>query len=1169
MSPRFLTSCTAFSCSAPRFAGHSWRKTSTGYPAWEIPYSATAAAPYSFLGGTPTVEILESGPARLSLGVTRFNAGSTFTERIRLAAGGGGDRLEWDVSVTWGTRQTLLKVVFPLSATNSMATYDLGLGTIQRPNSNANLYEVPAQQWADLTSAEGAFGVTLMSDSKYGWDKPDSRTLRLTIFHTPGVGSSFVYQATNGFGSHRFTFGLMGHTNDWRGASPWAAARLNQPLQAFQTAPHAGTLGKSFSFLACNNSNVMVKAMKKAENSTEIVVRLQELSGQPQAAQLTFATPINTARLVTGTEDHLASLSPSGGTLALSLSPYQPITLAVTLASPASFIPRSTSTPVPLAFNLDVISTDANRTDGDFEAGYSYPAELMPATLVRGGITFQLGATNDGGLNALACQGQTLSLPSGYDRLYFLAASASNDLTAAFSIGGQPVNVSVQHFSGFIGQWNPPLLKPDEVAWVCTHRHAPAGNDAYRFCYLFKYRVDLPPGASTLTLPEAPNLRLFALSVARNTTADTTASGGPLDQNEPPWANAGPDRRVNADPSLQATVQLDATGSADPDGQIASFVWTTNGIVLATGPRPTVSLPMGTNQLVLAVTDDRGHVSRDALSIIVVTPLDVLLTAVPTNGATAPLTVQFGAQATGGKATTADTTDDQSGTVTAQGQNGNSGEVAGNAFDNSPASKWLDFANGNPSTRASWIQYHYADNARYVVTSYNITSANDAPERDPAAWQLRGSNDGGSTWTPLGVRTNEVFSARLQRRSFTTTNTAAFNLYRLQIDSVANPSSANSVQLAEIELLGTPAYSYWWTFGDGTTSARQNPGHTYSGAGSFLATAGVSYGMQTGTNTISINIGAPLSVVMTATPTNTPAPGLVRFIAQASGGNLNRLPYDTTDNQYGVIDAQGGNPPNEMPAKAFDNITTTKWLDFASAHPSTRSSWIQYGYAHDARFIVSRYTVTSANDATGFPQRNPASWRLLASSDAGGSWDTLDIRSNQVFAANYQTLSFPVTNTNGYNLYRFQIDSVANAASATCMQLAELEFIGTPAVSYTWAFGDGATSSERNPQHLYRSNGLYTVTLAASDGTATAYQTLRVNVLPLALQAATGPDNSLSLAWPDWAFDYELYATTNLSLPMTAWSKVTNSVTDSGGLFRVQLPLDSDSRFFQLQLPPP
>src|SRR5206468_3535976 len=111
---------------------------------------------------------------------------------------------------------------------------------------------------------------------------------------------------------------------------------------------------------------------------------------------------------------------------------------ALTLAAPSTSLAKPVSAPVTLPFNLDAISTDGNRTDGNFDSGYTYPAELMPATIVRDGINFQLGPTNNGAFNALSCRGQTISLnASGYDRLYFLAAAASNATAATFTVNGQ------------------------------------------------------------------------------------------------------------------------------------------------------------------------------------------------------------------------------------------------------------------------------------------------------------------------------------------------------------------------------------------------------------------------------------------------------------------------------------------------------------------------------------------------------------------------------------------------------------------------------------------------------------------------------------------------------------------------------------------------------------
>jgi hypothetical protein len=210
-----------------------------------------------------------------------------------------------------------------------------------------------------------------------------------------------------------------------------------------------------------------------------------------------------------------------------------------------------------------------------------------------------------------------------------------------------------------------------------------------------------------------------------------------------------------------------------------------------------------------------------------------------------------------------DTTDDHLGAVTAAGENnGLNGnyELAANAFDNSLA-KWLDFANGNPATRASWLQYQYPGALGSVVTNYTITSANDAPERDPANWALLGSNDSGATWATLDTQSNQVFTDRYQTRSFSIAAPAAYNVYRLRIDSVADPSTAVAMQLSEVQLLGTQKYTYWWSFGDNATAISEQIGapdqqqHTYTNNGTYTVVLGVTYGAFSGTNTMLILIG--------------------------------------------------------------------------------------------------------------------------------------------------------------------------------------------------------------------------------------------------------------------------------------------------------------------------
>lgn len=146
--------------------------------------------------------------------------------------------------------------------------------------------------------------------------------------------------------------------------------------------------------------------------------------------------------------------------------------------------------------------------------------------------------------------------------------------------------------------------------------------------------------------------------------------------------------------------------------------------------------------------------------------------------------------------TPVDTTDDRKGTVTARGDNP-SGEVKENLFNNQSGTKWLDF-----SPQGSWVQYAYAAGIAGRLTSYTLTSAGDAPERDPANWQLQGSNDGGATFVTVDSRTGVSFSARYQKLAFTVSGAPTYKAYRLNITKVLDPSAATCVQLAQLELMG-------------------------------------------------------------------------------------------------------------------------------------------------------------------------------------------------------------------------------------------------------------------------------------------------------------------------------------------------------------------------------
>jgi hypothetical protein len=88
--------------------------------------------------------------------------------------------------------------------------------------------------------------------------------------------------------------------------------------------------------------------------------------------------------------------------------------------------------------------------------------------------------------------------------------------------------------------------------------------------------------------------------------------------NTPPTASAGPDQLVtDTDRSNDHAVTLNGTGSTDSDGSIASYAWTLDGLPIASGVNPTVTLGIGTHTITLTVTDNEGATALDTVSITV------------------------------------------------------------------------------------------------------------------------------------------------------------------------------------------------------------------------------------------------------------------------------------------------------------------------------------------------------------------------------------------------------------------------------------------------------------------------------------------------------------------------------------------------------------------------
>jgi len=179
------------------------------------------------------------------------------------------------------------------------------------------MFEVPAQRWADL--GDGEYGVALLNDSKHGYDIRGS-VMRLSLLRAPTHPDP-----TADRGWHEFTYALMPHPGDFRNAGVIAAAEdLNAPLRIARGNPKPE--GRH-SLVEVDTPQVIIEAIKRAEDSDATVVRLYEAWGGRCNARLRTTLPASRAFLCDLLEREREEVAVRDGVIQLELTPFKLLTL--------------------------------------------------------------------------------------------------------------------------------------------------------------------------------------------------------------------------------------------------------------------------------------------------------------------------------------------------------------------------------------------------------------------------------------------------------------------------------------------------------------------------------------------------------------------------------------------------------------------------------------------------------------------------------------------------------------------------------------------------------------------------------------------------------------------------------------------------------------------------
>jgi alpha-mannosidase len=264
-----------------------FKDTPKDYDAWNIDPGTLDNAPET-ISHADSVEAVTAANGEPAVRVTRHFQNSRFVQTIMLDW----DQVDIDNDIDWHEKHVLLKAAFPLSVKSDFATYEIPYGTIERPTTRNNSwekaqFEVPAMRWADLSGAGAdgkVHGLSILNQDKYGYDAAGN-VLRLTLLRSPTWPDPDADQ-----GEHHFHYALYPHAGTWKDAMTvrhgW---EYDYPLQAVVTTAHAGSLPAEYSFASVEPENVVLTAVKKAEDANGLIFRAYEWAGKD--ATVEFQVP--------------------------------------------------------------------------------------------------------------------------------------------------------------------------------------------------------------------------------------------------------------------------------------------------------------------------------------------------------------------------------------------------------------------------------------------------------------------------------------------------------------------------------------------------------------------------------------------------------------------------------------------------------------------------------------------------------------------------------------------------------------------------------------------------------------------------------------------------------------------------------------------------------------
>lgn len=228
-------------------------------------------------------------------------------------------RVDFDTRVDWHERYQFLKVGFALDVLAETARHEIQFGHVVR-NTHDNTsqdraqFDVCAHKWTDIS--ETAYGVAFLNDCKYACTIKDGE-YRLSL-----IKSGRRPDPRGDEGVHQFAYAMLPHEGGF------SVESVVRPAYEFNVdVPVVAGGAASSSLIQIDTPNVIVEAVKWAEDEDAVIVRLYEASKTGTHAKVSFGFAVRSVEETNLLEERAEAVSLADGGVELYFHPFEIKTL--------------------------------------------------------------------------------------------------------------------------------------------------------------------------------------------------------------------------------------------------------------------------------------------------------------------------------------------------------------------------------------------------------------------------------------------------------------------------------------------------------------------------------------------------------------------------------------------------------------------------------------------------------------------------------------------------------------------------------------------------------------------------------------------------------------------------------------------------------------------------